>query len=288
MAMNRSRKAVRVLTVRYLRRDAEWHVLEPAYPHDARPLMNTAELRAYARLVERVRSAVSEDREANLSLHGFTTAGKTYELMQVVLGGGAPRRVLLSAGIHGDELAGVVALCEWLETRAYVKFLPQWDITMLPCINPWGYEHGTRANGDGYDLNREFHSSHPPQEVLFVQSVLQQRFDLSLELHVDEESAGYYLYETVRPGAEIGYRVLERIRTMMPVNLDATIDGKSADGGVIAGTCGTGHVLKQPMAVYGSAHGIPCSLTLEAGRAPLHRQVQAHLQAIEAALSLCS
>lgn len=256
--------------------------------HDARSPMKPTELQEYSALVRRVRSAVSENRESSLCLHEMTAAGRTYELMRVVLGSGAPRRVLLSAGIHGDELAGVEALCEWLETRAYVKFLQQWDITMLPCINPWGYEYGTRENGEGYDLNREFKSSHLSQEVLFVQSVMQQRFDLSLELHADEDSAGYYLYETVQPGADIGHRVLERIRTSMPVNLDAEIDGKSADGGVIARPPKPGNHTWWPMAVYGFARGIPCSLTLEAGRSTLRVQVQTHLQAIEAALGLCS
>ena len=256
--------------------------------HDSRSPIKPTELRTYAALVGRVRSAVSADREARLFLHEITAAGRTYELMRVVLGRGAPRRVLLSAGIHGDELAGVEALCEWLETQAYVKFLQQWDITMLPCINPWGYEYGTRENREGQDLNREFMSSHPPQEVLYVQSVLQQRFDLSLELHADVDSTGYYLYETVQPGADIGHRVLERIHTIMPVNLDAMIDGKSADGGVIARPREPGNHTWWPMAVYGFARGIPCSLTLEAGRSALGVQVQTHLQAIEAALGLCS
>jgi murein peptide amidase A len=255
--------------------------------HDSRSPVKPTELREYSLLVKRVRSAVSEDREARLYLHEITGADRTYELMQVVLGSGAPRRVLLSAGIHGDELAGVEALCEWLESHAYMKFLYRWDITMLPCLNPWGYEHGTRENGDGRDLNREFNSSRPPQEVLFVQSVLQQRFDLSLELHGDEDSAGYYLYETVQPGADTGHRVLEQIRTVMPVNLDTTIDAKSADGGVIARPLEPGTHSWWPMARYGFAQGIPCSLTLEAGQSPLQRQVQAHLQAIEAALGLC-
>lgn len=250
--------------------------------------MKPTELREYSALVRRIRSGVSEVREASLCLHEITAAGRTYELMRVVLGSGAPRRVVLSAGIHGDELAGVDALCEWLETRAYVKFLERWDITMLPCLNPWGYEHGIRVASDGQDLNREFHSPHPPQEVLFVQSVLQQGFDLSLELHADEDSTGYYLYETVQPGAEIGHRVLERIRTSMPVNFDATIDGKSADGGVISRRGEPGTRTWWPMAVYGFARGIPCSLTLEAGRSTLQVQVQAHLQAIDAALGLCS
>jgi predicted deacylase len=231
---------------------------------------------------------VNEDREASLYLHEVTATGRTYKLMRIVLGRGAPRRVLLSAGIHGDELAGVEALCEWLETRAYVKFLQRWDITMLPCINPWGYEYGTRENGDGHDLNREFNSLHPPQEVLFVQSALRQRFDLSLELHADDESTGYYLYETVQSGAGIGRRVLDRIHTSMPVNRDATIDGKSADGGVIARCGEPGTRTWWPMAVYGFACGVPCSLTLEAGRSALGVQVQTHLEAIEAALGLCS
>lgn len=245
-------------------------------------------LRAHSLLVERVRMVVSTDREARLGLQEFTTAGRIYELMRVVLGSGAGRRVLLSAGIHGDELAGVEALCEWLESHAYTKFLHRWDITMLPCLNPWGYEHDTRENGDGRDLNREFNSSHPPQEVRFVQSVLQEPFDLSLELHGDEDSAGYYLYETVQPGADIGHRVIEQIHTIMPVNLDATIDGKSANGGVIARPLEPETHSWWPMARYGFAQGIPCSLTLEAGRSPLKMQVQAHLQAIEAALDFCS
>jgi predicted deacylase len=231
---------------------------------------------------------MSEDREARLYLHEITAAGRTYALMRIILGRGSPRRVLLSAGIHGDEIAGVEALCQWLESHAYTKLLHRWDITILPCLNPWGYEHDTRENGDGRDLNREFNWSHPPQEVLFVQSVLQQRFDLSLELHADEDSTGYYLYEISLPGVDIGHRILERIRTVMPVNLDATIDGKSADGGVIARCGEPGTRTRQPMALYGFAQGIPCSLTLEAGRSPLKRQVQAHLQAIKAALNLCS
>lgn len=58
-------------------------------PHDARSFMNPVALRKYAHLVERVRSAMSEDREARLGLQEFTAAGRIYELMRVVLGSGA-------------------------------------------------------------------------------------------------------------------------------------------------------------------------------------------------------
>jgi predicted deacylase len=231
---------------------------------------------------------VSADHEAQLFLHEITAEGGMYSLMRITLGSGAPRRVLLSAGMHGDEPAGVETLCEWLETRVSVQFLQSWEITVLPCLNPWGYEHGTRENGDGRDLNREFNSPHPPQEVRFVQSVLQQRFDLSLELHADSDSTGYYLYETSQPGVEIGHRILERVQASMPINLDATIDGKSANAGVIVRPREPGNLTRWPMAWYGFAHGVPCSLTLEAGLSPLTIQIQAHLNAIEAALGLCT
>jgi hypothetical protein len=71
---------------------------------DARSPTKPTELQEYSALVRRVRSAVSEDREASLSLHEMTAAGRTYELVRVVLGSGAPQRVLLSAGIHGGQV----------------------------------------------------------------------------------------------------------------------------------------------------------------------------------------
>ena len=117
--------------------------------HDARSPMKPTVLREYAALVKRVRSAVSEDREASLFFMRSWQRAGPMSSCESSWESGAPRRVLLSAGIHGDELAGVEALCEWLETQAYVKFLQRWDITMLPCINPWGYQHGTRENGEG-------------------------------------------------------------------------------------------------------------------------------------------
>lgn len=243
--------------------------------------------REYSTLVKLVHSAVSRDRGAELFLHKITAEGETYELMRTVHGRGAPRRVLLSAGIHGDELAGVETLSEFLQTRASAKFVQRWEITVLPCINPWGYEHDTRENCDTYDLNREFNSMHAPQEVLFVQSVLRERFDLSVELHSDSDSTGYYLYETSQPGVEIGHRILDRVHFSMPINLESKIDGKSANAGVIMRHREPGNLAWWPMAVYGFAHGVPCSLTLEAGESALAIQVQAHLSAIEAALSLC-
>lgn len=241
-----------------------------------------------ANVVRRVRAAVCADHKAGFFLHEMTVKNRVYALMRAELGTGATRKTLLSAGIHGDEPAGVEALCAWLEARSYEKFLQKWTITVLPCLNPWGYEHGLRENHEGFDLNRAFNWPHPPQEVKFVQSVLQRRFDLSLELHTDSESSGYYVYETEKSENNLGHRILDRVRRIVPINLDGTIDGKSADGGVITRHRERKWAPEMPMAIYGLTHETPCLLTFEAGKWPLSVQVQAHLLAIEAALDYCS
>ena len=89
-----------------------------------------------------------------------------------------------------------VLLCiKFLENKSYDIYKNTWEITFLPCINPYGYEFGTRENHQRKDLNRLFKIEKPPLEVLFAQSILDSKFDLTLELHEDNESSGYYLYQ---------------------------------------------------------------------------------------------
>jgi hypothetical protein len=69
------------------------------------------------------------------------------------------RPILLFGGIHGDEPEGVRlaedtlrALLTWSQTTA----LTPWII--IPCLNVDGYKAGTRVNGRGVDLNRNYPS----------------------------------------------------------------------------------------------------------------------------------
>ena len=64
--------------------------------------------------------------------------------------------VCLSGGIHGDEPAAVEAMLTLLENPGlYEQCLTDVDLVLFPCINPYGYEHHTRTNGQGLDLNRK-------------------------------------------------------------------------------------------------------------------------------------
>src|SRR5688572_24827862 len=60
-------------------------------------------------------------------------------------------RIYLSAGIHGDEPAGPLALLE-LFTAGFFDTRANWFI--CPLLNPSGFLRGTRENADALDLNR--------------------------------------------------------------------------------------------------------------------------------------
>ena len=99
----------------------------------------------------------------------------------------------------------------FLKNSNHLDYINEWEITLLPCINPYGYEFGTRTNHQGKDLNRLFKLKNPPEEVVFAQSILETDFKLIIDLHEDNESHGYYLYQTglSKTYEKIGLEILQ-------------------------------------------------------------------------------
>ena len=126
----------------------------------------------------------------------YQTSAGLYPLIKIVLGKANSLRALISAGIHGDEPGGIESIINFLKNSNYLDYINEWEITLLPCINPYGYELGIRTNHQGKDLNRLFKLKNPPEEVVFAQSILETDFKLIIDLHEDNESHGYYLYQT--------------------------------------------------------------------------------------------
>jgi murein peptide amidase A len=220
-----------------------------------------------------------------------TSKNSAYPLIKIVLGKGNPRRVLISAGIHGDEPGSVESLLLFLENNNYSPYINQWEITLLPCINPYGYEFGTRENHKGIDLNRQFKEEDPPIEVSFAKSIFFTPFEFTIELHEDNESTGYYLYQKGIDAKddELGYKILDAIKNIMPINLSNEIDGSSADRGVIGKNIDISAMDWWPMALYGLSKGVERCLTLEtASHFDMETRVNAHLRAMKTALNYFS
>lgn len=217
----------------------------------------------------------------------LSASGREYPLVKMVLGKGNPRRVLISAGIHGDEPAGVETICAFLENKLYQDFLKDWEFTVLPCINPSGYDAGTRNNQDDIDLNRQFKEERVPREVAFVKRMLEQPYHLDLELHEDVDSPGYYLYQKDQSPrlSSLGRTILDRVERIHPLNLAEDIEGTAADRGLLSRLSDPGEMEWWPMALYAYQRGCRHVFTLETSPDfSMDRRVKAHLEAIRAAL----
>ncbi len=138
-----------------------------------------------------------------------------------------PRNVYISAGIHGDEPAGPVAIQRLLEKNAWPDDAALW---LAPCLNPTGFPRNTRESADGVDLNRDYRQG----RSLEVQSHLHwlrklPTFDTCFCLHEDWESAGFYLYE-LNPDSKpsLAPAMVRAVRPVCPIESAAIIDGREA------------------------------------------------------------
>jgi hypothetical protein len=136
--------------------------------------------------------------------------------------------IYLQAGIHGNEVASVYALLRFLKQgiEAYQDFF---SFTVVPMVNPVGFEFDTRGNSEGFDLNRNFNSLKPCAEVRMLRSFLESQtvqylgvLDLHEDVtgepevgHEDEQNpTAFYLYERIpSDGSDLAGFVVERLKT---------------------------------------------------------------------------
>ncbi len=248
--------------------------------------MKQPPVRNFSDIVARLKTSVNPVGE--LTEVDIISAGNhDYPLIKIVLGKGNPRRVLISGGIHGDEPAGVETICAFLENQLYKNFLDDWEFTLLPCINPSGFEVGTRNNQDDIDLNRKFREDQVPREVAFVKNILDLPYDLDLELHEDGDSSGYYLYQKDQATdlSSLGRAILGRVESIHPLNLAEEIEEVPANRGLLSRLSEPDEMEWWPMALYAYTRGCSHVLTLETSPAlPMDVRIKAHLLAIQTAL----
>src|SRR5689334_19887684 len=81
--------------------------------------------------------------------------GRRHPLFSATVPGGA-RRLVITTGFHGEEPAGPLTMAAHLaEIAGWVR---EAGITahIFPCINPSGFEAGSRYNASGEKPNNDF------------------------------------------------------------------------------------------------------------------------------------
>jgi len=173
-------------------------------------------------------------------------------------------RCYLSAGIHGDEPAGLVALRDLIRDNAWPDDL---NLGICPCLNPQGCELGTRENAAGLDLNRDYRAPRSPEVRLHLEWLSSlPPWDMSICLHEDWESHGFYLYE-LNPGnlPSLAGAILESVRTVCPIDHSPWIDGKESTApGLIRPTIDPTQRPDWPESFWLLQNGCPKGYTLEA------------------------
>lgn len=198
---------------------------------------------------------------------------------------GPGRKIYLSAGIHGDEPAGPLALLALMEDGFFAG--PD-DWTLCPALNPTGLAAGTRENAGGIDLNRDYFQRRSAEAAAHAEWLAARPVpDLFLSLHEDWETEGFYFYEINlgfdRPDRAMA--ILDAVTPWFPAEAAAVIDGHAPRGaGWIYHPARADVPEGWPEAIYLADRGCPLSFTFETpSNAPLDARVAAHVAAVRAA-----
>lgn len=67
------------------------------------------------------------------------------------------KRLLILAGVHGNEIAGALAVLDILEdVKQNASKYASWSIRIIAPVNPVGMAYQSRYNEEGIDINRDF------------------------------------------------------------------------------------------------------------------------------------
>ena len=99
------------------------------------------------------------------------------------------KSVLLTAGIHGDEAIGPVAVLKFLQRALSTSENRNTEFSIFPMLNPWGLKECTRHGRYGKNLNRELkRESTSKLFSILSKTLVDKKFDAALDIH---EASGF-------------------------------------------------------------------------------------------------
>ena len=194
-------------------------------------------VRAYSVIQDRIHAVLAGDRSWNLiQIALLSYPPHRYPLIALCRSSTeeAPQ-LSISAGIHGDEPAGVEAVLRFLESDAH-RLHPSLNLILIPCQNPFGYEHDCRVNGCGLDLNRQFDK--PETQAIESEPLrrflLNRQIDCVVECHEDIDAEGFYVWELKKEGrSEIAREIVNNIAGSYPITRARKIEGCRVTRGIV-------------------------------------------------------
>ena len=101
------------------------------------------------------------------------------------------KTILVTGGVHGYETSGVQGALRFLENESNDEPFAQrtnysafFNIIVVPCVSPWGYETINRWNNKAVDPNRSFYPDSPAQESAALMAFINS-LNLDMYAHID-------------------------------------------------------------------------------------------------------
>lgn len=162
-------------------------------------------MRDYAEITERLKNL-----DVPIDLLGTVHTKENFNLpvyqIHLASSAEAPKHVLITGGMHGDEPAGVEAALQFL-ARDNTALLKKFSFLVIPCINPYGYVHNTRETLGDIDINRAFETEGVAEVAMIKKALGQMQFSLAIDFHEDYDATGFYIYEGKRDEKYIGSKL---------------------------------------------------------------------------------
>jgi hypothetical protein len=160
------------------------------------------------------------------------TANGEFSLYKVILNPEiSDRTICITAGIHGDEHSGPLAVLNFINNYKANPGDPR--IILLPVLNPFGFLEGIYHNYDDVNLNRKFDREHAPRDVQLIKKLIEhEEIDFLASLHEDDEMDGSYIYQ-YGDQDRIFENIISTIGNHTNVCLAKYIYGDSAERGII-------------------------------------------------------
>ena len=97
---------------------------------------------------------------------------------------------LVTGGVHGYETSGVQGALDFAQHHA-ADYAGRFQLLVVPCVSPWGYERIQRWNRDAVDPNRSFRADSPAAEssaLMALVASLRDRVQVHVDLHETTDS----------------------------------------------------------------------------------------------------
>ena len=104
------------------------------------------------------------------------------------------KKYLFLSGIHGNEIAPVYAMKEFIQYLDSVELITNIAIDFIYILNPYGFEYNIRHNGNGIDINRDFIKLETLETRHLIDSTKNIKYDGMYDFHEHGSTKGFMLY----------------------------------------------------------------------------------------------